>query len=197
MIFDAYKGRFLKDNVFLYVTKKIKGEAEKKDTLTLSEIKQLSITPNINQEIKDAFIFSCQTGLRWCDIKKLKVSDIDFEKQVININQSKTSKDLIVGLNNTAIEILKKRQNLTQLAFNLPSSNGANKNLKYWLKKAKIDKKITWHNARHSFGTNLIQNGVDIYTTSELLGHKSLKHTYRYVTNLPENLKNATQSINL
>jgi site-specific recombinase XerD len=48
--------------------------------------------------------------------------------------------------------------------------------------KAKIDKHISWHCGRHSFGTNLIAHGVDVSIASKLLGHTSLANTQRYVS---------------
>jgi len=83
------------------------------------------------------------------------------------------------------------------LVFTLPSANGANKTVKAWVRRAKIEKQITWHNARHSFGTNLIFNEVDVLTTSKLLGHTSMKHTQRYVDASNEMKENATKAINI
>ncbi len=80
--------------------------------------------------------------------------------------------------------------------FKLPSATGANKTLKAWIKTAKINKAITWHNLRHSFGTNLIFNDVDLLTTSKLLGHQSTKHTIRYVKAGEEMKQTATDKLN-
>jgi integrase len=65
--------------------------------------------------------------------------------------------------------------------FDLPTANGCNKSLQLLVDRAKIKKTISWHCARHSYGTNLIHNGTDIYIASQLLGHQSLAHTKRYV----------------
>ena len=68
-----------------------------------------------------------------------------------------------------------------EFVFKLPSANGANITVRAWVKRAGIKKHITWHNARHSFGTNWIETATDVVTASKLLGHTSLKHTYRYI----------------
>jgi site-specific recombinase XerD len=81
--------------------------------------------------------------------------------------------------------------------FILPTANGANKTLKAWIKRAEINKRITWHNARHSFGTNLCYNDVDVLTASKLLGHTSMKHTQRYVNAAEEMKQTATNKINI
>jgi len=54
--------------------------------------------------------------------------------------------------------------------------------------KAEIGKKVTWHCARHSFGTNLLISGADVRSVSGLLGHSSLIETQKYVR-LMESLK--------
>lgn len=195
MIKQAYRQRLLRDNVLDFVKRKVKGKAKKKDILTLTELKQLSSTPTESDEVKRAFLFSCVTGLRWCDVKLLKWFNID--GNYLRIVQSKTGAEVNIPLNETALKLIGNPKKKNDLIFNLPSANGANKTVKAWVKRAKIDKSITWHNARHSFGTNLIFNEVDILTASKLLGHSSMKHTQRYVDASNEMKQNATKAINI
>ncbi|MEO6704807.1 MAG: tyrosine-type recombinase/integrase, partial [Ginsengibacter sp.] len=115
----------------------------------------------------------------------------------MNLSQSKTDEELLTNLNETAINLLQEPGNKEDKVFNLHTNNGANKTLKAWVKRAKIDKKITWHNARHSYGTNLIFTGADILTTSKLLGHTSIKHTHRYVDVANEMKEKANDKINI
>lgn len=114
----------------------------------------------------------------------------------MNVEQSKTERAVNINLNSTAIKLLGERTKTKELVFSLPTANGANKTLKAWVKRAGLDKKITWHNARHSFGTNLIYHGADVTTASILLGHSTLKHTQRYVTAAKELKEKATDSLN-
>src|ERR1043166_8977217 len=99
----------------------------------------------------------------------------------MNVSQSKTNENVATPLNDTAIKLLGPVGNDSEAVFTLPTANGANKTLKAWVKRAGIKKAITWHNGRHSFGTNLIFNDVDVLTASKLLGHTTMKHTHRYV----------------
>lgn len=99
----------------------------------------------------------------------------------MHINQSKTNQHVYIPLNEIAIKILENCNKENEFVFKLPSANGSNKLQKSWVNKAGIVKKITWHNARHSFGTNLVLMDTNIVTTSQLLGHTSLKHTQRYL----------------
>lgn len=64
--------------------------------------------------------------------------------------------------------------------FDLPSFESATKSLRYWVKSAGIDKRITWHSARHSFATNILINGANIKTVASLLGHSDLTYVERY-----------------
>jgi integrase/recombinase XerD len=196
MIKQAYRKKFMKDNVLDFVERKVKGKAKRKDTLTLDELKVLAATPTESSEVRRAFLFSTVSGLRWIDVKSLRWGSINIETRQMNILQSKTSEDVATPLNETAIKLLGKPGESKELVFDLPTANGANKTLKAWVKRGGIGKKITWHNARHSFGTNLILNKVDVLTASELLGHTSMKHTRRYVKTAREMQEDATNKIN-
>ncbi len=197
MVKQAYRKRLMKDNVLDFVERKIKGKAKKKDTLTLNELKTLSATPTESSEVRRAFLFSCVTGLRWCDVKALKWQNIRIASRQMNVTQSKTGEVVATPLNDTAIQLLNEAGAPVANVFDLPTANGANKTLKAWVKRAKINKVITWHNARHSFGTNLIYNDVDILTASKLLGHTSMKHTQRYVKAADEMKQKATDKVNI
>ena len=54
------------------------------------------------------------------------------------------------------------------------------KSVKRWVKRAGIDKHMSWHCARHSFAVNILNNGTNIKTIASLLGHSGLKHTEKY-----------------
>jgi len=196
MVKQAFRKNLIKINPIDHVEKKLKGKAKKKDILTLPELKILAATPTESEQVKKAFLFCCVTGLRWIDIKSLRWSSINITSKQMNVQQIKTDENVSTPLNDTAIKLLNEERKRDDLVFCLPSANGANKTLKAWIKRAKIDKAITWHNARHSFGTNLIYNDVDILTTSKLLGHTSMKHTQRYVKASQEMKEAATDKVN-
>jgi len=66
------------------------------------------------------------------------------------------------------------------LIFDLPTYESCSKSLRRWVKRAGIDKHISWHCARHSFAVNILNNGANIKTIAGLLGHSGLKHTKKY-----------------
>ncbi|MCG3167257.1 MAG: Tyrosine recombinase XerC [Bacteroidia bacterium] len=168
-------------------------EGLKKDILNFKEIQLLANTECGNSEVKRAFLFSLNTGLRHCDILSLKWKNIDGNK--LKIAQNKTDKELMSDLNATAIKLLGERGKADENVFNLPSHTASLKSLDLWTQKAKIDKNITWHCARHSFAVNLLWVKSDIKTVSSLLGHSGLKHTEKYTRVVDELKKEAVNNL--
>lgn len=165
-----------------------RDESIKKDILTIEEIQTLANTEISNKEVRNAFLFSCVTGLRWVDIKALQWKHINLDTNVLSKVQAKTDLKVEVTLNNTALSLLPTKEGKNDIIFKLPSHTGALKILRNWLEKAEIEKHITWHCARHSFATNLIYYKTDVLIVSKLLGHNTLKYTQRY-THIANDLK--------
>ncbi len=163
-----------------------KSESINKEILTFDEIKLLTQTPIHNEEVKRAFLFSCYTGLRFCDVKVLSWNNINNGN--VKLIQSKTARPVIVPLHEITLQILNEGKTDSGRIFNLPTHTACLKDLKVWVKKAGIKKHITWHCARHSFATGLIYYGSDVDSASSLLGHSSYAYTQRYVR-MSEQLK--------
>lgn len=164
-------------------------EALKKDILSIEEVKQLVATTyrGQNDEIRRAFIFTCYTGIRFCDIKDLTFGNVDFSNKVLNFNQKKTkghsSKSYVsIPLSDSLIKLLGQpsTDNQQELLFKLPSQTMCLKALRHWIARAGIAKHITWHCGRHSFAVNILNNGANIKVVASLLGHASLQHTEKY-----------------
>jgi len=170
-----------------------RNESIKKEVLTFDEIQLLAGTPCTNDEVKRAFLFSCLSGLRFCDINVLKWKHIN--GNVLKITQLKTSKQVTINLNENALQLIGKAGNKEELVFKLPSHTACIKGLKVWCTNAKINKKITWHCARHSFATNIIFYGSDVNSASSLLGHSSLAYTQRYLRVVNELKEKAVQNL--
>jgi len=197
MIHHAYRTKIINTNIIDFIERKIKGIAREKDILLLEEIIQLSKTPNNNEKIRNAFLFSSLTGLRWADIKVLTWRKINLENKTLNIKQGKTGTYVSINLNEASISLLGKKGLPNELVFELPSANGANKNIKAWVRRAGIDKHITWHNARHSFGTNLILMDETAFNTQILMGHATMQHTERYIKKAKQIKLMGTDRINI
>jgi integrase/recombinase XerD len=191
---DATEDKFMVVNPCKGI-KNSRPDGLKKDILTIDEIQALKAAEMPNNEVKKAFLFCLNTGLRWVDIKVLKWQNIDGD--VLKLSQAKTGKEAIVYLNDYALSLLSERAKRDELVFVLPSHTAALYNLREWVKVAKIDKHITWHSARHSFAVNLLIHKVDIKTMSSLLGHAGLKHTEKYTRVVDELKRQAVKSINI
>ena len=77
--------------------------------------------------------------------------------------------------------------------FKIPSQSQLGRVLKQWCKDAGIDKRISFHTARHTFATLALTQGVDLYTVSKLLGHKTIQATQIYAKIIDEKKKAAME----
>ena len=161
-----------------------------KDILSQNEMQQLFSThyEGQNTEIRRAFAMTCLTGIRRCDIVRLKYSDVDYSNRVLTFRQSKTEghsskSGVTTPLNDALLNLIgtKPDDAPDDFIFHLPSETMCLKALRSWTKKAGIDKHITWHCGRHSFATALLSNGSNIKVVSSLLGHSTLRFTEVYV----------------
>lgn len=171
----------------------------KKDVLSFEEIERLISTTyeNQNQEIRRAFIFCLYTGLRFCDVIGLRYNNIDYSNKLLIFEQAKTkghstASGVVTPLNDGLLSLIGETSTdaKNDVIFNLPSHTMCLKGLRRWVKRAGIDKHITWHCARHSFAVNILNNGANIKTVASLLGHSGLKHTEKY-TRAVDSLKQA------
>lgn len=160
-----------------------------------SELRQLFNAPTLlKHRIALTLIYSA--GLRSQETINLKLSDIDFERCTIHIRQSKFKKDRIVPLSGYMAEGLKKyisAQHPHIWLFNGKEPDGrySVKGLSWimreTLKKTGITKEVSLHSLRHSYATHLLEDGVNIVTIKELLGHAHIATTmlYLHVAQIP------------
>lgn len=179
----------MKKNPCTGITIKVDDQILRKDVLSQEEMQQLIAyhDPKQNPEIRRAFIFCLYCGLRYCDVKDLTYKNIDFSNKLLKFEQNKTkghsaNSGVIINLSDEILYLVGQPagDDLNELIFKLPSYTMCNKSIDRWVKSAKINKKITWHCARHSFAVNILNNGANIKTVASLLGHSGLKHTEKY-----------------
>lgn len=166
--------------------------------LTAEELKKLEATECRNPYVKQAYLFSCFCGLRISDVQRLRWADVETTAQGLRlaITQKKTKKPLYLPLNEKASTLLPDRED-SDLVFNrLPNISNIDKILKKWAASAGIDKKITFHTARHTFATLLLTMGADLYTTSKLMGHTEVKTTQIYAKIVDEKKASAVNLLN-
>ncbi len=141
------------------------------------------------QWAKDLFVFSCYTGLAYCDVMDLTPSNISIGidgDYWIMTSRKKTNQPLRVPLLPKALEIVEKYKNHPRAlaigtAFPVLSNQKLNAYLKEIADLSGIAKNLTFHLARHTFATTVtLTNGVPIETVSKMLGHTSIRTTQIY-----------------
>ncbi|WP_232065269.1 tyrosine-type recombinase/integrase [Rhodocytophaga rosea] len=158
--------------------------------LSKQEVKALLKAPRLlKHRVLLALIYSA--GLRMQEVCRLEISDLDFDRMQIHIRQSKGRKDRYVPLSQ-----LMKRGLLSYLSACKPhyylfngkeygsqlSRKGVQWLMQDAVSKAGIKKKgICVHTLRHSYATHLLEDGLDIVSIKELLGHSFLETTLVYL----------------
>jgi len=178
----------------------IKAEETKIEFVTWEELRLLNKTECDKPLVKKAFLFSALTGLRFSDIEKLTWNDLqgnDKKGYFIRFRQKKTKAHEKLDLPNLAYELIGERKAPEQKIFKgLKYSAWTNVKIKEWVLRAGIKKKITFHCARHSFATIMLDLGIDLYTVSKLLGHKEIRTTQVYAKVMDKNKKAAMEKLN-
>jgi integrase len=175
--FMSYKVK-IRDTNRTYLTE---GELNKIAEKKLS-IERLNLVRNI-------FLFSCYTGLSYCDVAKLTPSDIatgiDGCKWIF-IARTKTGTPSRIPLLPPALVILDKYSNdpwavNAEKCLPIFSNQRMNSYLKEIADSCDIHKELTFHCARHTFATTVtLTNGVPMETVSKMLGHKNIRTTQQY-----------------
>lgn len=166
--------------------KNITPTGETREYLNIEEVKMIQkVKPRtkIAEKVKQAFLFSCFTGLRISDVRGLLWSDIKGSGNGREIckKMEKTQKMVYVPLSSMALGYLPQKEDGKELVFDLPKQAATIcRSVKSFCKMAGIKKNVTFHTARHTFATMCLTSGTDIYTTSKLLGHSKVTTTQIY-----------------
>lgn len=175
----------------------IHGAEKPRSYLTIEEAKKLAATPTTNKRMTLLFLFSMMTGIRYSDLCSLTWNDVIEEdgKHRIEKLMVKTGKMLYLPMNETAIELLPQRGKGGEKVFDVPTIQALDKALRKWVKRAGIEKRVSFHTARHSFATIGLELGTDIFTVSKLLGHADVTTTQVYATIIDHKKEEAVYKI--
>ena len=187
------------DNPFLYVSLP-KKESKLPRYLTYEELLEIfqEMPLKTNSDLRNRLLleFLYATGIRVSEIISISISDLDFFNQSVKI-LGKGKKTRIVYYNDVVKKLLEKyldiypklnKKGLTYLFLNQKgdplTTSGVSYIINQVIKKISFKKHITPHMLRHSFATHLLNNGCDLSTVQELLGHSSISTTgiYTHVT---------------
>jgi site-specific recombinase XerD len=181
------------------------------DILSVREIELLASAPNketlLGLRDRAILLLLCTTGIRASECASIRQCDVDLENRMVRV-LGKGNRERIVMLNETTLKAIENyekfrgTQSRGQPFFKVRTGKGIDRKriferVKYYLKRSRIFKKISPHRLRHSFATKMIKDGVGIATLKELLGHKNLQSTMRYITICGEDLRSAIAKLKI
>lgn len=142
-----------------------------------------------NQKHKAIICLMYACGLRVGEVVKLKISDVDSSRMIINIRDAKGGKDRQVMLPEKLLFLLReyfKEYKPKEYLFNGQfetqySERSIAQFLKKYSEKASLNKRIYPHLLRHDSFTHMVENGVDIAMVQKIAGHQSIKTTNLYL----------------
>lgn len=181
-----YFGQILRRKFFIHIPRS-KREKTLPSVLSKQEvIRLIQATNNPKHHTIISLLYGA--GLRVSELVKLKMKDLDFDRNRIFVEQAKGKKDRYTLLPTTLKQILQKQSTLKKpndylftnaTGFHLTTVT-IQKIIKSAAKKAYIQKNVHPHSLRHSFATHLLESGTDIRYIQELLGHTKIETTQIY-----------------
>jgi len=171
----------------------IKRDTKLPIVLSKTEVRELLKTPKyLKHRLMLAVLYGC--GLRSYELCDLRLSDIDFDRETVFIRKKKGKVDRYVPLSTHLIRGLQKyieSENPQEFLFNSQvTDQGAFRPITTsaigWLikecrGKLKTHKKLTAHVLRHTYATHLLEDGLNIMSLKELLGHAHIETTLVYL----------------
>lgn len=189
---------------------KIKYMDSKRGHLTPEELEKLErVAPKLQRTLRrtlDMFLFSCYTGLRFSDIVSIKHENFHLIDDKLWLIYSSVKTDVNVRLplfllfDGKAMSIYERysrRRSKTLFDVSVSANSNVNKQLKRICQLAGVDKKLSFHMARHTNATLLLYNGANITTVQKLLGHKSVRTTEIYSDIMDMTVIRDLENINL
>ena len=190
----AYRMEGLNDKYILLPS--IKREKKLPVVLSKDEVRRLLAAPKLlKHKVLIGLLYGC--GLRCFEARNITIPDIDFDRMVLHVRQGKGKKDRYVPLSAVLAEWLKEyisTENPTLWLFNgrpdgraggdfdsRYSNRGINWAIHQAAKKVQIIKNISVHTLRHTFATHLLEDGLDIVSIKDLLGHSRIDATLIYL----------------
>lgn len=147
-----------------------------------------------------AIQFLTSTGFRRQEALSARWENIDFERGMIYLPDTKSGKPRHVALNDSAIAVLRQLEEEKNGSWVFPGKDPAKpyvnlkKPLERLLAAAGLER-IRPHDLRHTFASLLVSEGASLYKVQQLLGHASPKMTARYAHLSPENLRETSQIV--
>jgi site-specific recombinase XerD len=183
------KGWLLRDPFYAFKMTKREVDRQALTQNELSSIWNTELNCKRLSQVRDIFVFCCYSGLAYADVYKLKHSEIAAGidgRLWIRIKRQKTDSLSRIPLLPLTLEIMAKyKDDLGSQRDGRVLPVLTNQKMNFYLKEianlCRIEKKLTFHLARHTFATTVtLTNGVPLETVSKMLGHKNIHTTLQY-----------------
>lgn len=194
---QAFEDRIIPHNPLRGIEGFKQGETER-SYLTLEEVRAMAAAHCKYPALKNAFLFSCLTGLRKSDIEKMRWREVQQQGEFTRLvfKQKKTGGQEYLDINPQAVQYMGERREADEHVFvGFRYSSYMITELRMWAVRAGITKDITFHSGRHTFAVLMLDLGADIYTVQKLLGHKEITTTQIYAKVLDKKKQAAVSMI--
>ena len=151
------------------------------------------------KHIKPIVVTAVNTGMRKSEILNLRWSEVDLKNRKIMVTNTKNNESRVIPINRTLYQELlmmprsKGKEYVFSAGDGLPFGD-VKKGFSAAVKKAKI-KDFRFHDLRHTFGSHMMMQGVNLKTVQQVLGHKDIKMTMRYSHLSPEYVQDAMERL--
>jgi len=166
--------------------------------LTEDEEKRLFAAMGDNEQLKDIVSVALHTGMRRGEIFNLKWFDLDFERGVIHVRKTKTKLNRVVPMNARVRAVFDKQRRSSEYVLTSEKTGGRLKDVKKAFDTARTEAKIPdfqLRDLRHSCATRLSDQGEELVTVAEILGHTDIRMTKRYSHAMQERKRSALERL--
>lgn len=173
-------------------------QKEKKLPIVLSRMEVKALIKKatlLKHRLLVCLLYGC--GLRCSEVRGIMLQDIDLDRGMLLVRQTKSKKDRYVPLGNLLVKGITRHIAAENLTLSLAGSQaylftgndydsrysqrGVQWAIKMLSKKAGIHKEVSVHTLRHSYATHLLEDGLDIVSIKDLLGHSHIETTMVYL----------------
>lgn len=194
---------YYEDMLEKYPITKIKTKKKEKRlpvVLTKEEvIRILGAATNLRDRLIVELMYTC--GLRVSEATNMKLENLDLNDMIGTVRSSKGNKDRVIPLSPKLVETIREHIKAKKVnsQFLFSKSDGSPYTtrsfqliIKELAEKAGIEKRVYSHIFRHAFGTHSIEDGEDIVSLQDMMGHESLDTTRMYITLSKKRFKGKT-----
>lgn len=158
-------------------------------------------------QVHDQALLSLHCGLRAGEIFALTWGDVDMERGVLALRDTKSGKTRVAIMTDAVRTMLEGRERGGHASLIFPARGGGkivqvsdafNRTVQALGLNDGVEdsrQKVVFHSLRHTFASWLVEQGVDLYTVKELMGHCSLSMTERYSHLSPDKMRRAVKTL--